>query len=452
MTLVAQRPPARAAGPYRFPDVHRSQAAGGQIVCADQPGRPLAAVSVILPGGAGVESIESAGLSQLTGRALSEGTTARDAEAFSLAVEALGMNVGVSTSWDTVTLSVGGPATRVAEAAQLLAEAFFSPALDSDDLIRLRTERVESQQLRWSRPGTAAGAAFRRALHGADTRYGWLESGDPASNAALEPEQVRWLHARWLETAATLVVSGDLSLLDLDTLATTLLGTQAGRNLPALTKLRPLETDRSVTLIDRPGAAQSSIVFGHRGPARWTPDFGALTTTAAVLGGSFNSRLNTQLRQVKGYSYGASAGFDMHRYTGELRGHTEVRTDATAPAVCDAVAEFLTLHTDGVTEHEAREALDYQIGAFATTLETPGAISRALATIVVNDLPDDYYSTLRTQLTNLGKQDLDRMAREHFDPSRLSVVVEGDLATFADELAEADLGPTTVLRADELMS
>jgi predicted Zn-dependent peptidase len=452
MSLVAERPQTSPSGPYHFPSIDRWSTAGGDVVCADLPGRALASVSVLRPCGIALEPVERAGLTQLTARLLSEGTTARDAEAFSLAVEALGVSIGAHASWDNVTLTVGGPAGQIAQASELLAEAFYTPALRPDDTLRLRGERVEAQRMRWAQPGTRARAALRRELFGTASRYGWLDSGDQHTNAVIEPEDVVGLHAGWRSAPATLIVAGDLSRLDVSALAARLLGSADHQAVPPVT-LRPVhEGGRRVLLVDRPGAAQSSLILGHAGPSRATPDFGALTTMCAVLGGSFNSRLNHQLREVKGYSYGAQAGFDHHRHVGSLRVTTEVRTDATVPALCDIVAEIERLHTEGLTAEEARDALAYQIGAFATTLETPNAIAGALQTIVTHGLPDDYYPQLRSELATLDKADLDRAAREYLTPEQLCIVVEGDLARFRDELAAAGLGPATELTTAELLS
>jgi predicted Zn-dependent peptidase len=246
-----------------------------------------------------------------------------------------------------------------------------------------------------------------------------------------------------------MVIAGDLDQLDVDTIAARL--TAAGlRSETSDVTPGPDPAGRVVVLIDRPGAAQSSVLLGHRGPKRDNPDYAAITTTGAVLGGSFNSRLNHRLREETGVAYGAQASFDMGKYSGELRARSEVRTDATSSAVLDAVEEIRRLHADGVGVDEARDALAYQVGVFAASLETPNAIAGALTTIVNHGLPDDYYGRLRTQLTTLGKADLNAAARNYLDPSRLNIVIEGDLAMFRDDLEAAGLGEVRVLDTDAL--
>ena len=451
-TVIAERPAAQSAGEYHFPAIERRVVAGLDVVAAHLPGRALASIAVLVRNGMAYEPIESAGISQLTARLLAEGTTTRDAEEWALAVEARGVGLGTGVSWNTVRLNLSGPAYQLTDASSLLGESFLSPRLDPDDIVRLRTERVESLRMQWARPGTRGNAAFRRILYGTDTRYGWTDSGTPQSNARIEPDQLREIHRAWVSSSATLVIAGDLDLLDVDTIAARLTA-EGVRSHPV--EVTPPDEPAGVpvvVLIDRPGAAQSSVILGHRGPSRANPDYAAITTTGAVLGGSFNSRLNHRLREETGVAYGAQASFDMGRYSGELRARSEVRTDATSSAVLDAVEEIRRLHADGVGADEARDALAYQIGVFAASLETPNAIAGALTTIVNHDLPDDYHARLRAELATLTKADLDAAAQNYLDPSRLSVVIEGDLAVFRDDIEAAGLGEVRVLDADALIA
>lgn len=449
--VVATRPEAQPAGAYHFPHVSRRVVGGLEVVAAHLPGRALASIALLVRNGIAHEPIDRAGISQLTARLLAEGTTSLDAEEWALAVEARGISIGTHVSWNTVRLNLGGPVDKLTEASALLGESFLGPRLDSDDIVRLRTERVESQRIQWARPGTRANAAFRRAMYGTGTRYGWTDAGTPASNAEVSPDEVRAVHRAWVNSPATLVIAGDLDLLDVDTIAARVTG-DGTWSAPLLVAPGDPATGRSVLLIDRPGAAQSSVILGHRGPLRTNPDYAAITTMGAVLGGSFNSRLNRRLREETGVAYGAQASFDMGQYAGELRARSEVRTDATASAVLDAVEEIRRLHAEGVGADEARDALAYQIGVFAVSLETPGAICNALATIVTHDLPDDYHARLRAELATLGKADLDAAAQTYLDPSRLNVVIEGDLAVFRDAISAAGLGDVRIVETDELSS
>lgn len=451
MTVIAERPAPRPAGPYTFPEVRRWRAGGVDVVAAHLPGRALATISLQLRGGAAHEPASVAGLAHLTTRLLAEGTTSHSAEEFALAVEARGVNIGVSAGWNTVGVNLSGPVDRLTEASALLAESFLHPRLDSDDIVRLRTERVESQEIQWANPGTRAGAALRRLLHGPAGRYAVTEAGNPLTNARIEPDQLRMTHAEWVATAGTLIVAGDLDQLDVDAIAAAL--DAGGEHVrPNRVPANEPPAGHRLVLVDRPGAAQSNILMGHRGPTRATPDFAAITTVGAILGGTFNSRLNHQLREVRGFAYGASASFDMGLESGELRVSANVRTDATATAVLDAVEEIRRLHADGVGLDESRDALAYQVGSFAVNLETPGAVGRALNTLVTHGLPDDYHTRLRIELTRLAKTDLDAAALTHLRPDSLDVVIEGDLAVVMTELDAAGLGEATVVDADELMA
>jgi predicted Zn-dependent peptidase len=431
--------------------VRRWRAGGCDVVAVDLPGRAIATVSFLLRGGAAYEPTSVAGLAHLTCRLLSEGTTSRTADEFALAVEARGVNIGVHAGWNTVSANLNGPVDRLAEASALLAESFLTPRLDTDDVVRLRTERIESQEISWANPRTRAEAAFRRLMHGSTSRYSIGEGGDPSSNVRIEPDQLRVLHARWLATAGTLVVAGDLDRLDVDAISANL---DAGGERIESERVRADDppAGRRLVLIDRPRAVQSIILMGHRGPTRSTPDFAAVTTVGAVLGGTFNSRLNHQLREVRGFAYGASAGFEMGAESGDLRISTDVRTDATATALLDAVEEVRRLHADGVGADESRDAIAYQVGNFAVNLETPGAVGRSLTTMVTHGLPDDYYTQLRVELTRMGKPELDTAALTYIHPDELSIVVEADLAAVGAEVEATGLGEVSIVDTADLLA
>jgi predicted Zn-dependent peptidase len=430
----------------------RWQDAGISIIAADLPGRSVASIGLLIADGIKDEPLEFAGLTQLTARVLSDGTANYDVEEYSQAIERLGVNVGVSAGWSTINFNLTGPVERLAAGSELLAESLFTPRLEAETILHRRHERVEQQRTQSSRQGTRANSAIRRVLYAPTERHSRSESGDEVTNAGLEPEQVYALHAQWLTRPRALVVAGDLARVNLDAIVARLsVGVGAELWQAPESQQLPVRAERRRTLlIDRPGAAQSTVLIAHRGPLNSDPDFAALNAVGNVLGGSFNSRLNHQLRQVKGYTYGASGSFNMGGDSGALRASAEVRTDATAPAVADAVNEILRLQRDGVTDAEGHDALMYLIGSFATSLETPYAIGNAARMIVTQGLPDDHHTRLREQYAALTTGDLNTAATRHIDAERLAVVIEGDLATFSAELDEALLGEATVVTADQL--
>ena len=445
--LVPEPPGPGRQRPYRFPQVVREVMprgqgqARGQVVAAHLPGQPLAVATLLLGASASHEPTGREGLASVLARALEEGTAARDAAAYALALEGLGAELFTVVDWDSFRVGVEAPVERLPAAVELLAEAARTPRLDPADVTRVRDDEVTSLRMWWAEPGPRADAALRADLFGADQRHGRPVHGDPASVAAVSADEVAAYHQAWLTRPGALLVAGDLDRLDLDALGgAAFAGTSAqpaGADGPAATTARPA---RRILLVDRPGSVQSTLRLGHTAPPRAHPDYVAMSLAGTVLGGAFTSRLNHLIREVRGYTYGIRADFAHSRRFGAFTVRTAVQTEVTAPALADAVAEISRTHADGVTEAELEVARSFRAGQLSVDMQTPGAIARALTTLVIHGLPDDYHATLRNHLLNATVEEVSAAAATHLRPDRLTLVVEGDAAAIRDQLAVTGLG------------
>jgi len=264
--------------------------------------------------------------------------------------------------------------------------------------------------------------------------------------AGLDRDAVAGFYASQTGPAhATLIVAGDLEGVDVPAIADRLFEGWAGGNGAApLPPVAEAVEKTSVTLVQRPGAVQSSIIAGHVGVPRLTPDFMAITLMVSILGGLFTSRLNLKLREEKGYTYGARAWFDFRRQAGPFGAGTAVATPVTVPAIADTLAEIRRLHDEGVTPDELAFAQDYLVGVFPLAFETPEAISQAIARRVVYRLPDDYFQTYRDAMQAVTVEQVSTAAAERLRPDRLAIVVVGDPA-LEGPLTEAGFGPLSVV-------
>jgi predicted Zn-dependent peptidase len=195
-----------------------------------------------------------------------------------------------------------------------------------------------------------------------------------------------------------------------------------------------------VLLVDRPGSVQSTLRLGHRAPHRAHPDYVPMSLAATVLGGSFTSRLNHLIREVRGYTYGIRGEFAFARRFGRFLVGAAVQTAVTVPALVDTLSEINRTQRDGVTEEELAVARTWRAGQLSVEMQTPGAIAGALATLVVYGLPDDYYATLREQFLGATVDEVSAASAAHLHPDALTVVVEGDAAALRADLADARLG------------
>jgi predicted Zn-dependent peptidase len=201
-----------------------------------------------------------------------------------------------------------------------------------------------------------------------------------------------------------------------------------------------------VRLYDRPGSVQSEVRIGHVGLARRVPDFHAVQVMAAILGGLFNSRLQLNLREDKGYTYGVGAGFDMRRGAGPFAVRTAVQTAMTVPAIAESIKELERMRDTLVTDAELAAARDYMVGVFPLRFETPGAVVGAIGGLFVNGLPDDELARYRGLVEAVTAQDVQKAARDHIHTDRLAIVLVGDADAVAADLEAAGLGELEVIR------
>ncbi|WP_431875716.1 M16 family metallopeptidase [Micromonospora marina] len=441
MSLITTRPGPGAARAYRFPQVVRRTAAGGQVVAAHLPGQNLAVALLLLDGGAGREPVGKEGLGAVLAKALEEGTAQRDATAYALAIEALGTELATGLDWDSFQVSVQVPVDRLTAAVELLAEAVRAPRLDPADVLRVRDDEATALRMDWANPGPRADAVLRAELFGAQHRWGRPLYGDPDSVAALEVDDVTVFHSEWFIRPGTLVVAGDLERIDLDALAATAFAGAGGGPVERGGPIDvPLAGQRRIILVDRPGSVQSTLRLGHPSPHRAHPDHVPMTLAGTVLGGAFTSRLNHLIREVRGYTYGIRGDFASSRRFGRFAVSSGVQTAVTAPALVESVGEISRTQLTGVTEDELEVARSWRAGQLSVELQSPRAIAAALSTLVVHDLPDDYHARLREQLLAATVEDVSAAAATYLHPESLTMVIEGDAAVVRDELVASGLG------------
>jgi predicted Zn-dependent peptidase len=447
---VATRPVPGTPRPYEFPAFDRSALPNGlSVLVVDLPGRPLVSASLVIRSGAGDEDPADAGATVLAARALSEGTERHDAVALVEAAERLGASLHAEAGWDATSASVEVVNERLEPAMELLAEMVVSPTFPAAEVERLRDERLNDLLQARADPRRRADEAYAETIYAPGTAYHRPSGGTRETVGGLDPDRLRRTSRRGLDPAcAALVVAGDLGRIDPVKLARGLFGDLSSPDdgVTGAIDDRPAERGRWVRVIHRPGAVQTEIRIGHRGLPRRTDDFHALSVMGAILGGLFNSRLNMRLREEKGYTYGASAGFDLRRGAGPFTARAAVNTEATVPAVADFLVEIGRMRDELVTEEELRAARDYLVGVFPLRFETPGPVAGALSGIHVHQLPDDELVRYRPAIEAVTREDVQRVAREHIRLDDAAIVLVGDADQFGAALEEAAFGEIVVER------
>ncbi|HEX8024954.1 MAG TPA: pitrilysin family protein [Candidatus Limnocylindrales bacterium] len=451
--VVAERPTPGEPRPYHFPSFERVALANGfGLIAVDLPGRELVTASLVIPSGASDEPDELAGVTTLMARGLTEGTERHDAIALVEAGERLGASLHAEAGWDAISVGIDVPVERLGPALDLVAEVLAEPTFPAHEIDRLREERLNDILQAKADPRRRAEEHFVDTIYTRDSPYRRPASGVQETVERLDAAAcAATLAARFDPARMTLIVGGDLEGVDVQELVERRFGGWARSATAAASRAivaaSALPGDRRVIRVDhRPGSVQTEIRIGHVGLPRLIPDFHALSVMSAILGGLFLSRLNHRLREEKGYTYGASAGFDLRRAPGPFAARTAVNSEVTVPAVVDTLAELERMRTEDVTADELDAARDFLVGVFPLRFETPPAVVGSIAGLIVQGLPYDELARYRPAIEAVSTADVRAVAEAQLHPDRAAIVLTGDADGFLPALEAAGLGEITVER------
>ncbi|MBA3234824.1 MAG: insulinase family protein [Chloroflexi bacterium] len=452
--VLADRPEPGAPRSYDFPDITERQLPNGLTIrIADMPGRPLVSAVMVIAAGVADEPPELAGATVLAARALTEGTEQYDAISLIEAAERLGASLHAESGWDALSVGVDVPAARLAPALELVAEMLLRPTFPEPEVERLRDERLNDLLQVQADPRRRVEVAFVDTIYAAESPYHRPSGGTRETVEGLTAADLRRVYDRILDPRrATLVIGGDLGGVDVVALVERLFG--AWRSSAATGDIAPggapidtgSTTGRVIRVVHRSGSVQTEIRIGHRGLPRQIDDFHAVSVMGAILGGLFNSRLNMKLREEKGYTYGAGAGFDMRRGAGPFAARAAVNTEVTVPAILDTLAELNRIRDVPVTDSELAAARDFLIGVFPLRFETAGAVVGALGSLAVHGLPVEELVGYRSRIEAVDIDAISAAARTHLHVDDAAIVLVGDADAFGPALEVAELGQIIIER------
>lgn len=414
------------------------------VVLVERPGLPLVAGEMVIRGGSSTLSPDRAGLSALAADMLDEGTGRRSAVEIARAFDALGARFRTASGWDAAFVEFDVLSSRLERTLALAGELLTDHTVPPDELERVRRERLTRIVQRRDRPRALADDALARILYGPRHPYGRRVLGDRESLEAItRDEVVTYVRRHYHAGNATLVLVGDVSRARLEPLLErTLGGWRGGDPVPLEEPDAPEEEGgRTIHLLDRPGASQSQVRVGRVAAARTSRDYFPLTVLNTVLGGSFTSRLNTRLREEKGFTYGAGSVFAMRRWPGPFVASSSVHTPATGAAVEAFVAEIRRIRDEPVPEAELHRARSYVAYRLPQRFESARDVASRFGEQVLYDLPQDVYDRYVERVLEVDAPAVRAAARGHLDPDDLSVVVVGDRARVEDDLRALDIGP-----------
>jgi zinc protease len=416
---------------------------GLKIYLVEEHTLPVISAALVDLAGGGENPADKPGLAAFTAQMLTEGTHDRSSVELADDVHSIGAQLVSTATVDNAAASIGVLSNNTDAAFALLSDVSLHPVFKAEEVERIRKQRLVAIQQEGDQPVATAVRVGRKALYG-DSPYGYPNSGTTASVKAITREE---LQSFWSEHYApgnaALFLAGDVTEPEARRLAEKDFGswTASGGATTAPIPQAPAAPARRVVIVDKPGAPQTALIAFGLGVPRSTPDYPALNVMNSVLGGLFSSRINMNLREKNGFTYGAFSEFSFNRGDGPFLAGARVRTDVTGPAARELFAELNRMRTDPATEDELRLAKENALRSLPGNFETVAETAQLMSEIFTYGLPASYYQTLPRQYEEVTAAEVEKAAEGHLHPDNLIVVAVGDQAKIQPQLEKLNLGP-----------
>ncbi|HXC32847.1 MAG TPA: pitrilysin family protein [Verrucomicrobiae bacterium] len=414
-----------------------------------RPGLPVVAADLVFNTGSGVNPADKPGLASFTANMLQQGTTSRNAMQIADEAALLGTALGSSAGTDSSSVGASSLTTNFPGVLDLISDVVLRPTFPPEEVERRRASRLAAFTDERSDPETIAARTSVSVLYGPHSPFGFDSAGTEASVKSMtRDDMMNFWKTNYVPNNAALVVSGDIPVNDLKALAESKFGAWKGGELAAPSIGTPETAKAKIVIVHRPDAQQTMVRLLQMGVPRSTPDYPALEVMNSELGGLFSSRINLNLREEHGYTYGAGSNFAYHRATGYFAVGGGIRTDATAPAVSEMLKEIHRMIDTQMAPEELSLAKDSQSRSLPGIFETSSGEAGALAEIYEYSLAPDYFSTLPRQLDAVTAADAQAVAKKYLHPDQMILVCVGDRAKIEPELLKLDLGAVEIRDAD----
>lgn len=418
---------------------------GLRLVVVEQHELPLVDVMLVVKSGSESDPAGKKGLATLTANLLDEGAGSRDALALADEIGYLAVQISTSATFDRSTVSLHTTRATLDSALALMADVTLRPRFDEKDFTRLRSERMTALLQESDRGPVMADRAFAAIVYGEDHPYGNSTSGTPeAVESITRDDVVNFWKTHYRPNNATLIMVGDLTVAEAERRAGAAFGSWERGDVPP-TVIPPVQGPASTTIyiIDKPKAPQSSFRLGSVGVARTTKDYYPLLVMNTTLGGSFTSRLMQNLRENKAYTYGARSSLTMRRAPGPFIASAEVVATKTDSALIEFMKELNRIRTPVPATELAKTKRYLQLG-YAERFESTGDIADQVAALVPYDLPLSILGAFNTGVGAVTGADVQRVAKQYLDPSRMALVIAGDRALIEPGLKATKIAPVEV--------
>ena len=403
---------------------------------------PVLAATLVTRAGGETNPAGKPGLASFTAAMLGEGTLRYDATQLAEATERIGTRLSTTASMDSAAASIGVLTNHADAGLDLLADVVEHPGFRDTDIDRIRKQRVLGIQQEADSVSAIAARVGPHLLYG-DQPYGYTASGTTASLEGITRDELKgFWESHYGPADSALVFAGDIKESEARELAEKHFGNWSGKASGEVTlpPPPPPPTTRLV-IVDKPGSPQTALSAIDLGVARTIPDFEAIQEMNYTLGGSFASRINMNLREEHGYTYGARSTFNAYREGGPFTAGALVKTDVTAPATKELLLELNRILTEPANPAELKMAKDSLSQSIPAAFETTAATAGTMSSIFVYNRPLDYYAKLPAAYMAVTPEEVQRVAKMTVHPNRFIILAVGDKSKIETPLKELNIAP-----------
>lgn len=420
-------PEALAPIPFNIPNAfHTTLSNGLKVVIFEDKRFPLVSSRLAFFSGDANDPKGSTGLTSAATAMLTEGTENYSSKELAEKIERLGASISASSSEDFTIIAASALSVYQSDIFDLISEIIYRPTFPEDELDLYRRNTIENLKFQRSQPNFLANEQTARLLYGAHP-YGKV-SPSAADVEKLTREMLVDFHkTNFFPNNAVFIVIGDVERDEVLQEIEDKFGHSAGDEIPPATFPEPPTRDRrTLTIVDRPGSAQSNIVMANRAFARNSPDYFAALVMNQVLGAGASSRVFMNLREEKGYTYGAYTRFDSKRLDGDFEATAEVRTAVTGDSLKEFFYELERICSEAVSEQELADAKNFLTGVFPIRAETQEGLAGLILNQQIYDLPEDYLETYRDNIDAVSLEEVQQAAKKYITSDQMAIVIVGD--------------------------
>jgi zinc protease len=418
---------------------------GLTLFLIEQHSLPVVAINIIALSGSDRNPPRQPGLASFTAEMLDEGTAKRSPLEIAADADQIGATLSTGSSADMSFAATRTLKKNVEAAFELVSDVLLNPAFATAEIERICNDRLTHILQQKDNPAVLAIKVFSDALYGSDHPYGFTDVGTEESNRAITQDLLkRFYQSGYFAANSALVAAGDITESELRALAEKYFGPWNGMGSMAEITSVVARPQRRIIIVEKPDAPQTVLRIGHIGVSHSNPDYVAIDVMNTALGGLFSSRINLNLREKHGYTYGASSVFVFRRGPGPFLVGTSVRTDITAPAVIEIFREIERMRESEITAEELATAKDSIARSLPGLFETTPEAAASIGQLFIHNLPLSYYHDLPEQIQDISAAKAQLAARKYLKPEEAVIVAVGDRTKIEPELEKLNLGPIEI--------